>query len=473
MARVKYGSMRPRNLFNTPPRARGRNMYNTPQRAVLRGAKYLGGKTAKKYAKKFFRKAGPYARTAALGYGLYQGARSLYQWWRPGLKQRGVSGRVVGRFNRPSSRPKRSDKPMTKGFEHVTEVTGAVSDQTCVYVGHTTYSSTHTLELVGQALLRKLLERALKWRCESITEPIPISLSGNYFLRVDRLNIETGVSDVYNHNLLPGETIYGLCGSVSEGVAPGWPIFMTVMRDYATGGSAVGTTGNILNVIEPTHLELIESPTDRLCARLSFKEEHFHFSCSSQMKIQNRTIAANGDTDTDDVSNSPIEGKLYHFNGGCPKGRNDNMNWLESVYEVSGVIVAGASGLTGAINQMLTEPPNANIWSNCQKSSKQLLNPGEIKTDFITFKTSMPILAFLKRLRVQHGASAALAAKKNIHLMGKCSMIALEDVINLNPLYPINVAYEINRTTSGYLTTAAVKPALGHRYAITQNFPDA
>lgn len=464
--------MRPRALF-TPPRARGRNVYNTPQRAVIGAARYLGGKIAKKYTKKFFRKAGPYARTAALGYGLYQGARSLYKWWRPGLKQRGVSGRVVGRFNRPTRRPKQSDKPMTKGFEHVTEVTGAVNDQTCVYVGHTTYSSTHTLELVGQALLRKVLERALKWRCESVTEPIPITTSSTYYLRVDRLNIETGVSDVYTHNILNTDTIYSLCGSVCEGVAPGWPVFMAVMRDYATGGNGTGTTGSVLNVIEPTHLDVVESVTNRLCARVSYKEERFHFSCRSQMKIQNRTIAANGDTDTDDVSNSPIEGKLYHFRGGCPKGRNDEMNWLESVYELSGVIVAGASALTGTQNQMLTEPPNANIWSNCAKSSKQLLNPGEIKTDAIFFKTSMPVLAFLKRLLVQHGASAALAAKKNIHLMGQCSMIALEDVINLNPLYPINVAYEINRTTSGYCTTTPVRPALGHRYAVTQNFPEA
>jgi len=54
-------------------------------------------------------------------------------------------------------------------------------------------------------------------------------------------------------------------------------------------------------------------------------------------------------------------------------------------------------------------------------------------------------------------------------IFGKSSLLAFEDVINVNVTYNIVIAYEVNRVYGCYLTTGKDTAALGARYQMTQN----
>lgn len=54
-------------------------------------------------------------------------------------------------------------------------------------------------------------------------------------------------------------------------------------------------------------------------------------------------------------------------------------------------------------------------------------------------------------------------------MMGKCTLIALEDMINVNVNQNISIAYEVNREEAMYLSTASITPAQGAFYQGTQS----
>jgi len=76
----------------------------------------------------------------------------------------------------------------------------------------------------------------------------------------------------------------------------------------------------------------------------------------------------------------------------------------------------------------------------------------------------MPLLKFMKKLNFGVGDN-----RHQTNLTGRCAMFALEDMINVNANNNIAIAYEINRSFGGYLTTSYKNQSLGHRYDIQRN----
>lgn len=437
-------------------------------------ARYGGAAMARAGAGGLARLAGravPYVGAALTAYDGYKAARSLFSKKKSG--QRAGSGRDGGRFKRPRKNSKKNMNYVTKGFVHTTEVHGLVADPDCVYVGHSSFSGTQMIEIMCQSLLRKLFAKS-GWVCRSIHEKIPgyfANTSTCWRISIERKNEETGVIVAYNYDGVGAtdHTIYQLVGDQSIGLAPLFVALLDVFRDFATGQG--GTGGSTNNVDVPFRLRLYREEGNVLGtfyqfdSEIIFAHETVNYFSKSDLKIQNRTIAADSSTDANNVANNPIQGKLYHFKGGCPRAKVDGVHLVEAMLDRHGTLTARAAQIAPtdtSVAQVFKEPPKPHAFWNCSKSSTVKLNPGDTKSDSLYYSGKMPFLKFLKA--IQYGYGTGL---KQVNLFGKSAMIALEDMINVNAAANINIAYEVNREYGMYFTSKVPRLALGHRYSIT------
>lgn len=386
----------------------------------------------------------------------------------------GVRGKFVGPFKR--KRKVRKNMYLAKGVEHTIEINGRVEDPDCVYIGHTTHSPVLLIEIICQTLLRKLFTKA-GHVLTSIYQTIEGVATGfgntdnTWLIRVVRIDKATGVEDNFDHVTVVGAStsLHLLCGDVSAGVGPQFADMINVFKEYANGAN--GTSAS--NTKVPFKVQLFKKEIYQIIpdiigvwqfvTEIVLSEETIHVCSVSELKIQNRTVSADGNTSTDNVSNNPIEGRKYAFRNGAPYSRVEDAQLLEIFAATTGAITVRAAQLVGSALG-LAEPPDPNIFSNCSGSVKVRLDPGHIKFDKIRHKVSKNILAFL----ISFGYGVGATSKYN-RIMGKSSILAFEDVINVNTNFSIAVAYEINRKYGCYLTTHRAKPLLGSRFQMTQN----
>lgn len=379
-----------------------------------------------------------------------------------------TKGRYAGRFRR--TRRNKKDMFRHLGFMHTTEVHGTVTDPDCVYIGHSAHSQIQLLEVICQSLLKKLFAKA-GWQCRNITEPIPgyePNTSNCWKLVLYRENKETGAVDSSITYTTPSATqtsIYQIVGNQAAGVAALWGGFRAVLEAYATGEYATGT-GSSLNVQQPTKLRLFRAEDNvgsfwQFQSEINLENEWIVVKGNSKLKVQNRSVAADASTDANDVSNNPIEGRIYSFSSGSPRSKIPGAYFVEGMFETHGVIAARAGQMTSV--EGFKEPPPPTSWWNCKGSAKVRIEPGDIKTSMVSHYRSMPFLLFLKRAGFGYGTGSP---KKQINFFGKSAMIALEDMINVNPSHNLSIAYECNREFGCYFVTKNRNISIGYRYDI-------
>lgn len=470
--------------------------------AVIRPARYSRGPARTPYvpsagvraAGRVARAAGNFVRGAArfagpVGMGLAvadavnQVAQATAGASRPNRRSRGTStgawsvgnggkrtrsftrGRYVGRFKR--TRKVKKNMYLMRGFVHTHEVHGTVSDPDCVYIGHSTLGARQLMELVQHVLLKKLFQKT-GFYCRNIREPIPgyeANTSNCWRIILYRNNKSTGVTDSTTYTTPNGldVSIYQIVGDVSTGLAPLWSGLGDFLTAYATGQFGTGT-GENLNVLQPTKLRLFRAEDNvasfwQFQNEINLENEVIYLKTISELKVQNRTLSATGDDDAEDVTNNPIEGKLYHFNQGCPRSKIPGVNLVESMLEPNGVLTARAAQLTTVPG--FKEPPPAQSFWNCSGSRKVMINPGDIKKDVIKFFKRLPFLTFIRHAGVGFGPSPT----RQISLFGKSAVLALEDMINVNPTHNISIAYEINREFGMYMMAKNKNISIGERYS--------
>jgi len=225
------------------------------------------------------------------------------------------------------------------------------------------------------------------------------------------------------------------------------------------------------------------NPQYNFVCELDYENENITMKVVSELKVQNRTLGASGGTTTDDVANNPLQGKLYQFNHAIPRYRNSDVGiggyQLARNFDTTGAITVRAAELyestklpTGvSSNFTWNEPPNYQIFSNVKKHGKVLLQPAEIKKDVLVFTMTRQCHVFFEDLnwKPTQASFNNNANTQTSRSRGKCSLIALEDVINVNSLQLIKIAYEINRTEAMYMSTKKDSPSQGNFTALGQS----
>lgn len=454
-------------LPNTPPRTPsrgtsvagsvGRYALGQGVRALAGGIPVVGQALA---AADFVRGAVSAARRARArpGVGRKRGVATMY------------SGRYAGPFKR-GKRPRR-DPYRANGFVHTTEVHGVVKDPDCVYVGHSVFSGEQMLDNICQGLLRKLFRKA-GIIVKRIDEPIPgyeANTSDCWKISFIRKNQADGTLDTQTYTFPNGvnKSIQEVVGDTGNGVAAQFPNYRILMKQYAGGSwDNVG-----VNTFIPWKLILFQQEGNagtfwQVRSQLDLNDEHVHIFANSHMKIQNRSASATGSEDAQNVSNNPLIGKKYSFNHGSPLVRGDYSYPIGSVMEPEGVIISRASAMTG--DGGLKEPPHPSAFTNCARSNKIMMQPGTIRSDRLYYRITGKLMTVLTKLNLREGVKDVSNHSKQVRLLGKSTLVALEDMINVNASNDIVLAYEVNREFGCYFTTKSYNASSGSLYNFEVN----
>jgi len=411
----------------------------------------------------------PKLRMAA---GLATAAYSGYKYVRgkktPAARASGLKYNTRGKYSGRVKRFKNARGKITPydryGFSNTSEINGTITDPDCVYLGHSTMSGPRMLTLLLQATLRKLFSKCANWHCTSADQLIRgyQGASDGWRLILVMTNKVLGTEVEYIYDTLAVDSISLITGDTAGGIVPGWPNLYNFFINYTAQGSNAATA-----VDTPTRLCLYRRDGNgtnfyHFCGDILFGNEVVHFSFLSEMKFQNRTLAADASADADDVTNNPLIGRTYHFNTGAPRARVDGIHFLERIDDWTGTLLARGAEFVAA--PVMKEPPSPAVFYNVEKSAKVRLEPGAIKKDVLSYTVSKPLLQFLDHAGWRY-SNLASGVTHQIKMRGKSSIVALEDMINVNAAQLISVAYEVNRTERCYLTSAKPQIALGKLYA--------
>jgi len=364
-------------------------------------------------------------------------------------KRYGSSSVYSGRFRKGSKKGANSfGKYTAKGVVDTIECSGSVSDPDCCYLNHSYAAVQDVFYASVRALVRKLLDKA-NIRVKSTTQIIPgITLVDSSFWRfsmVSQIDV-SGTLSTTNYDTSTGDTV----ASVAAG-------FYSILSRYSSGFlSTVGVSGNNDNLLEPIKFQLYErgiaSESFHIVCELDMKEENIDLKTVTKLKIQNRTKASSGSGDAEDVSATPIVGRVYQFSD-VPRSKVESTHYqYNRISFLNGITLIRAAEMTavGPSGATTKEPPLPSEFYNCRKSAVVRLQPGEIKESVVVHSKKMNYLLFLKKMRMQFSQTGF----DTNYVFGPCEMYAFEDVINVNASELINLAYEKNTQIGVFFTTS-------------------
>lgn len=421
------------------------------------------------------------ARTAAYVNNVRSGMKGYYdRMFDPRLRRAKGKYRTLGtykgRIKKRKFRPGAELKYMRHGFKNTTEIRGTVSDPDCVYIGHGTTVGSRLLTLFLQASLRKLFKIGARQVITSVDEPLRGYQSAGNGWRLILYIEDKGDGSIteVSYNTAATDTILSITGNTASGTAPGWPDLYNYWFNYIAAAGGSGAAGSTQQPIGMSLLRTVVTAGDVVdyqhCGDLWYQNETINLMVKSQLKIQNRTLGANANSESDDVTNNPIQGKLYQMSQGAPRTKVEGVRLLETVFDWTGVTTARAAQFTQAqVNdsKIMREPPSPNIFVGVTKVGKVRLDPGHIKKDVITYKVRMNVYKFFERLDWRPSSVTSTALQMKVH--GKFTLMALEDVINVNSTQNISIAYEVNRDEMMYLSTGRTQVAQGLFSDMEQN----
>jgi len=329
-----------------------------------------------------------------------------------------------------------------KGVLLTSEISGTVSDPDCVYISHTACDTEKVITQMCDALFRKLFEKGgfNVTNLDDVIGSTSISTGVDWTVQLTEVAGQTGVESV-------NTTYTTLAASTVRSVSLQFHgAFKAFSAGYAyTGAGAAGTDTRLYRLILYHQDYNVTYGKVFKCA-INLPDEVVRISAYSELKIQNRTLAADAGADEDNVSNNPLVGRSYQF-ATIPKTRDRSLFPLNAIRINSGVQLARSAqlGSTG-----YKEPPTPSVFTNCRSSTRIRLEPGDVKMSKIYTKKSINMLILLGKLNLQSGITPAFNA---YHSIFPCEIFAFEDVINVNNSQNISCAYEANQVIGVYLKT--------------------
>jgi len=345
-----------------------------------------------------------------------------------------TSGRYRGHFTKRrfsgkrGSPSKKSENYFSRyGATDTLEVSGSITDPDCVYVGHSSFSAVRLFETCMVAMYRKLYIAAIGYDVSSIDQVIPY---------------KNGNSDGHSITVFYRDSA-GVMGSVFQAVPVGTSLKGLTNTAFSFSDTIWKAAINDRVIVRVT---ISDNDTNLVRATIDVTRLKFTYQFKSELKMQNVTIPTTEDNEADDVNNVPLVGRSYEFNNWAPRTNASNANAVGSssgnvdffslVSEFDGVTLVRAAQMP----QALKEPPAAAAFSNCAKSMKVRLQPGDIKSDWLIGGGSVSFQNLVNGLDF----SASVPQNNRRVRIGKHAMIAVEKLIGLAGTLPIKIIYEVN-----------------------------
>lgn len=290
-----------------------------------------------------------------------------------------LAGKV--RANRRARRTRRGKirnavKTNAAGVSYQTESVGQTTGDKCVYVGHSTALPSELLQLLCMVCMKKVMaESAITW--SSWLQPRAVYINNGDVFQF-----------VYKPTLVANNTSL----NTSITVAAAQVTFADVALHLKSTVEASFNAGLLLDSLLLTEFQYI--PTGGKLTKIDLQDVMVKYWFKSDMKLQNRSVANPGD-DEIDVNNVPVFGKLYHGTGNGMLQRNvTNVKFLNGPAATNPISV-DASALPD-----FAEPPDPSELTHVGRYTKFYIQPGNIKTSVLRFKTKINVTnLFIKLLR--------------------------------------------------------------------------
>lgn len=403
-------------------------------------AKYAGRQIARKIAGNAMNNAWEVSKRYLFGKRrsapVAQQAQATRQYMR-GQSYYGVlAGKVNARrgarsFRRRGRRYTKKSAKRLHGVSYQTEFASYASGNKCVYIGHTT--------ALPDELLRLLVMSCMK----NVLVEFGVTINSWPQSRTGYLSNGDIFQFVYkpDPNATPSPT--GCTLTVNAGHVTFWDIasnLFSIVKATMAGGSL--GDGLIL-----TEFQFIRSGS---LTKVDLQDAMMSFYVKSSLKIQNRSVAAAGD-DEMDVNNVPVYGKLYKGTGNGALQRT-----VDQIIFINGAATANNTNVDASLYPNFAEPPHPAEFTHVNRYGKVYINPGQIKTNVLHFKSKINVTnLFIKLYRYywNNGTSDWF----NLGIFG---MFGLERVIaklDSESSPGINITYEIDNKCFGQVYPAPQK----------------
>lgn len=400
----------------------------------------------------------------------------------PGRKR---SYKRAGTRKRTSKRFKKRKSVVNyvgKGASATDEITGTVTDPDLCYLYVHDTAPDQTYKTVAEALVRKLFEKAFM---KSFSSSYELLLSGQniglgaikYQLRYQYMNMHTIAITLSNLSIDQNSTIDNVAAQLIA-------LFETV--GMGDGTAKVTNTNDftnmwvIKNIYDAAGATVVDSI---ILSQLNLQEEIVHLKVDTIVKVQNRSVGADGSADENNVNMTPLEMINYRFSG-IPKHK----------YSINGPSVGSASAMTGGheFSQLLASTGhntvraavltayggNGNNWLkaqtksnfiNCKSAKGGVLVPGGMYSFQLHYSKALPFNSYLKKIMKRDTLIVGLDLVSDT--VGGGNMLAFQDAININTTYNLTLTWQIDRETKACLVSR--KKATWEKKFATQTFTDS
>lgn len=218
----------------------------------------------------------------------------------------------------------------------------------------------------------------------------------------------------------------------------------TVIAFFASNSQwSTLTTGNQVEFFDLQYVPniVITSPVGRAVIKLDNCILDFDVKCD--LKLQNRTLAASNDDQSDDVNNVPIYGKSYEGPGTGPSliGYEAGSGIFSGTFSFranmnTGIIIVTPSGSSTGTDSAIREPLDYQLFKPLKKCGKIHLDAGQIKTSTIQKKFKVQFNKFMNTVYPDQ-AEASVTVSGTRQVNGNLSMyrmFALEKMIDAQTL---------------------------------------
>jgi len=330
---------------------------------------------------------------------------------------------------------------LQKGFHVVNDTYGRVADGQGVYLMHSTWSATHMTTAIVGALTRKLFAKAgiqINERSEELPLASLVSALG-FRIEFTHQNAVNAAGNTTNYDTVEDDTLQSVINNLAGPIG--------YFANY------LSNTGGVLS--EPYRMSLysLDGALWRLAATLNLQNEYLNIFISSELNFQNRTngdLAAAGDANIERVDNQPLIGKMYEFGNSDPRLRqNSSVTDPLNTSGLNGIKLIRAVDLTGGIiGSTFQHRPSPKIWANCKGTSQFILDPGNLKKTFVSWKASGLLVNILKKLKTTTVGGGGVSGAP-----GKCQIVMLEEKLRTAGTNLVTVQYEHVHKVGCWFTT--------------------
>lgn len=350
---------------------------------------------------------------------------------------------MPGYYSKPFRAPKRkvvSKFPVSIKAEHAGIVTAPTTD--AVYIGHGC-AYRRLLYAISFAVVERLLKKMgvtiADWR-DVTHQTLMLTL---YYKPSGLAAVETSFSS-------PAVASTATYQDVAS------ELYDYLQKFYANTG-----TGSLGQVYAEWHKIALRTGDDNGSVTTYFHEATMELttlvvdvSFSSNLKIQNITTGdAATDDQAEDVTNNPLQGRVYSGSGNGPYykrigGTPGPTTALAVAHGDTGVITLDRTGLTGSALENLRRPFDKNMMGNVSRYSSVHLQPGQIRPDYVKGYKSMYFNAWM---RVLHTAmfltpTAGQVQQIRMNVFGY-HLFGFEKMVRTGTT-PAEVGYEVDQKYS-------------------------